>query len=78
MQYLLMVLSRMLINKRKDKNDMIYGIIGGLFVGIVATLVLVSFLDMMDHFGEWTKCAINYRRNNSYWIEYISFWITWI
>ena len=37
---------------------MILGIIGGLFVGIVATLVLVSSLDMMDHFGEWTKCAI--------------------
>ena len=37
---------------------MILGILGGLFVGTAATLVLVSFLDMIDHFGEWTKCAI--------------------
>lgn len=37
---------------------MILGILGGLFVGTAATLVLVSFLDMIDHFGEWTKYAI--------------------
>ena len=53
-----MVLNRMLINKRKDKNDMIDGILGGLLVGAAATLVLLAFLDMMDPFGKWIKSAI--------------------
>ena len=48
----------MLINKRKDKNDMIDGILGGLLVGAAATLVLLAFLDMMDPFGKWIKSAI--------------------